>query len=147
MAKDYYHTGLAVSRSDCESMARNVRKRHTLAEVIAGVTLLPAIPGYQYRLIDVTMISTEANAATATSIDITGTQSGSDALLLVNAVGGLTDSAALRMGHTNSAVLADGASYIACDANTAITLIDKGTTLTGTVNLDTIITYAVEKEA
>jgi len=46
-------------------------------------------------------------------------------------------------GMANAVVLADGASYIQNDVNTAVTLAAVGT-FTGATHFDVILTYAVE---
>ena len=105
-----------------EGIIRNIRIRTAVAAVITGVDLLPAVAGFKYRIIDVRMISTEGNATTATSVDINATQGAGAVVLVANAVAGLTDSTVLTMGDSNSAVLPDGASYLANDANTVISM-------------------------
>lgn len=122
----------------------HLRVRTTTANVNAGATLLPAIPGRSYRLVDATMISIGGNAAGATAIRITGTQSASSVQLVSNTVASLTQSTRVLAGVTaNSSILADGASFNACDANTAITLTASGT-LTTSTNIDVLLSYVVE---
>jgi hypothetical protein len=123
---------------------QHLRVRTTTANVNAGATLLPAIPGRSYRLVDATMISIGGNAAGATAIRITGTQSASSVQLVSNTVGALTQSTRVLAGVTaNSSILADGASFTACDANTAITLTASGT-LTTSTNIDVLLSYVVD---
>ena len=123
---------------------QHLRVRTTTANVNAGATLLPAIPGRSYRLVDATMISIGGNAAGATAIRITGTQSASSVQLVSNTVASLTQSTRVLAGVTaNSSILADGASFTACDANTAITLTASGT-LTTSTNIDVLLSYVVE---
>ena len=123
---------------------QHLRVRTTTANVNAGATLLPAIPGRSYRLVDATMISIGGNAAGATAIRITGTQSASSVQLVSNTVGALTQNTRVLAGVTaNSSILADGASFTACDANTAITLTASGT-LTTSTNIDVLLSYVVE---
>jgi hypothetical protein len=123
---------------------QHLRVRTTTANVNAGATLLPAIPGRSYRLVDATMISIGGNAAGATAIRITGTQSASSVQLVSNTVASLTQSTRVLAGVTaNSSILADGASFNACDANTAITLTASGT-LTTSTNIDVLLSYVVE---
>jgi hypothetical protein len=43
----------------------------------------------------------------------------------------------------NSSILADGASFAPCDANTAITLTASGT-LTTSTNIDVLLSYVVD---
>ena len=123
---------------------QHLRVRTTTANVNAGATLLPAIPGRSYRLVDASMISIGGAAAGATAIRITATQSASSVQLVSNTVGALTQSTRVLAGVTaNSSILADGASFSACDANTAITLTASGT-LTTSTNIDVLLSYVVD---
>lgn len=101
---------------------QHIDQTFTVAQVNAGVTLLPAVPGFKYQLVDEAMIAIGGAAATATSVDLLGTQSASSVQLVANAVAGLTQNTLLRAGATNAAILAAGASFNACDVNTAITV-------------------------
>lgn len=121
----------------------HLRVRATTAQVNAGLTLLPAIAGYRYRLVDVALIAIGGNAAGATSVDVRATQSASGVNLLAAAVAGLTQNTLLRAGATNAAILAGGVSFVANDANTAITLNATGTLTTAT-NVDVLLSYAIE---
>lgn len=125
-------------------VARSERFRVTAAQVNAGLTLVPAIAGYKPRLIDVALISVGGAAAGATTVDILATQSAASAKLLAAAVAGLTQSALLRAGAANATILADGASFIPNDVNTAITIGKTGASLTGSTNIDVLLTYALE---
>jgi hypothetical protein len=120
----------------------NLRQRVTLAQVNAGLTLLPAIVGLRYRLVDVALISIGGAAAGATSVDIRGTQSAAGVNLLAAAVAGLTQNTLLRAGATNAAILAAGASFVANDTNTAITIAATGT-LTTSTHIDVLLTYEI----
>jgi hypothetical protein len=120
------------------------RVRATTAEVNAGLTILPAITGFRYRLADAKMIAIGGAAATATTIDILGTQSASAVKLVAAAVAGLTQNTLLRAGATNSAILAAGASFVANDAATAITVGKTGSDLATATHIDFIIDYVVE---
>ena len=127
-----------------DSLARSIRTRATIAQANAGLTLLAAIPGYKYRLVDVTMIAVGGSVATVTTLDILGTQSASEVKLVAFAQAQLTRSTVLRPGITGAAVLADGASFVACDANTAIRLLKTGTDAATATHIDVILTYTVE---
>jgi hypothetical protein len=59
----------------------------------------------------------------------------------VAAIAGLTRSAVLRAGATNATVLADGASFSECDANTAITIGKTGGDLATATHIDVLLTY------
>lgn len=137
--------GLAAVDAGVGGFANQIRVRTLLASVNAGVNLLPALPGYAYRIHDMTMISNGGAAAGATSVRINGTQSSSVVQLLDVAVAALTRSAVVRAGAANATVLADGASFAACDANTAIQLIANGV-LTTSTSIDVLLTYSVEAQ-
>lgn len=130
--------------SDNGSVVFNQRFRNTVAEVNAGATLLPAIAGYKYRMISCYVISVGGAAGAVTTVDILATQSAGAAKLVAYAQASLTQSAVLKDGGTGAAVLADGASYIKNDVNTAITIGKTGATITTSTHFDTIITYAIE---
>ncbi len=136
---------IEVVQFNCDPGAvRSLRVRTTTANVNAGSTLLPAIAGRRYRLVDASMISIGGNAGGATAIRITGTQSASAVQLVSNTVAALTQSTRVLAGVTaNSSILADGASFTACDTNTAITITANGT-LTGSTNIDVLLTYVIE---
>lgn len=124
----------------------NKRTRATTAEVNAGLALLPALAGYKYRIVDVTMIAIGGNAATATSVDIVTTQGASTVRPVVAAVAALTQSAVVKPSSANVAVLADGASFIANDANTAVSVSKQaaGSNLATATNIDIILSYVIE---
>ena len=123
---------------------RSIRQRFTIAEINAGATLLPAVVNRKYRLVDCAMIAIGGAAATATSVDLRGTQSASVVNLVAAAVAGLTQNTLLRAGATNSAILAGGASFVACDTNTAITVAKTGSNLATATHVDFIVTYEIE---
>ena len=56
----------------------------------------------------------------------------------------LTQSTELRAGDSGSTILADGASHVANDANTAITVIKAGSDVATATSIDVILTYALE---
>lgn len=127
-----------------QTKLRSIRIRNTAAEVNAGKTLLAAIPGFKYRVHDIALISIGGNAAGATTVDITATQSTS-VKLLAAAVAGLTQSTYLRAGAANAAILADGVSFVPNDVGTAVLIGKTGGSLTGSTNIDALITYTVEE--
>ena len=124
-------------------IVRNLRTRSTIAAVNAGATLLAAVTGYKYRIISATAISVGGAAAAVTTVDILGTQNGS-VKLVAYAQASLTQSAVLKDGGTGAAVLTDGASYVACDAATAITIGKTGSSITTATHIDTNISYVLE---
>tara|TARA_R110000868_G_scaffold403615_1_gene681062 strand:+ start:152 stop:910 length:759 start_codon:yes stop_codon:yes gene_type:complete len=130
--------------SGSQTTAQVLRSRVTTANVNAGATLLPAVPGFKYRIQDMTMISIGGAAATATTIDILATQSTSSVKLLAVAVAALTQSAVVRAGAANATVLADGASFVANDTNTAVTIGKTGSNLATATHIDVLITYVLE---
>lgn len=130
--------------SDNGSVVYNIRTRTSIANVNTGVTLLPAIPGYKYRLIDATVISVGGAFATCTALTISGTQSTSAAVLLSIAIAALTQSTVVKPNTSNVTVLADGASFVQNDVNTAITIAKTGSSCATATNVDTILTVAIE---
>lgn len=126
------------------SISGVVRKRFTVAEVNAGATILAAIAGFKFRMIDVIGISVGGSAGATTTVDVLGTQSTSSVKLAAFAQASLTRSTVLRPGVSGTTVLADGASFVACDANTAITIGKTDSDVTTATHIDIILTYAVE---
>lgn len=122
----------------------NIRVRATIAEVNAGLTLLPAVPGIAYRLIDASMIAIGGAAATATTIDILATQSASSVKLMAAAVAGLTQNTLLRAGAANAAILAGGLSFVTNDVNTALTLGKTGSNVATATHIDVLMTVQRE---
>lgn len=127
-----------------QTLLRSLRTRVTTANVNAGATLLPAIPGYKYRVHDVALISIGGNASGATTVDILGTQT-SSVKLLAAAVAGLTQHTLLRAGATNATILNAGASFVANDANTAITIGKTGSDLATSTHIDVLLLYTIEE--
>lgn len=123
-----------------------LRVRATAAQVNAGLELLPALAGYAYRLVDVTLIAIGGAAATATSVDIIGTRGGSTVRPIVAAVAALTQSTVVKPNTANVTVLADGASFTALDANTAVSIGKQsgGSNLATATHIDVILTFVAE---
>jgi hypothetical protein len=120
------------------------RVRASASQVNAGLELLAAVAGYKYRLIDVTLIAIGGNAATATSVDILATQGAGSVKLIAAAVAALTRSAVVKPNSANVTVLTDGASFVANDVNTPITIGKTGSSLATASDVDVILTYAIE---
>ena len=124
-----------------------LRTRVLIADINAGKTLLAAIAGIKYRLIDAYLVA-YGGAVTSTNlthVEIRGTQSASSAVLYKVAKAQLSQSTVNRIGTASTTILADGASFVACDANTAITI----NPLTGTdgataTGIDVVLMYAAE---
>lgn len=123
------------------------RTRVTQAQVNAGFTLLPALPGVKWRIVDCAFIAIGGAAATATSVDLLGTKAGAASRPLVVAVAALTQSALVRMGAANAVILADGASFTAHDANTSISITKQsgGSNLATATHIDAILVYVAEQ--
>jgi hypothetical protein len=126
-------------------VALSLRTRVTLAQLNAGLTLLPALVGLKYRIIDMKLIAVGGAATTGTSVNVIGTRAAAAVQLLVAAVAALTQSALLRAGAANAVILADGASFTQLDANTAITVITVGTAMTVMTAIDVDLTFAIEE--
>jgi predicted RecA/RadA family phage recombinase len=123
--------------------ALHIRKRFTTAEVNAGATILPAVAGIKYRMLDAIMIAIGGAATTVTTVDIIGTLS-SARKLLAGAAANLTQSALLRPGATGGTVLADGASFTQNDVNTAVTIGITGSAMTVATHIDVLLFYAAD---
>lgn len=123
---------------------RNLRQRVTVADVNAGLTLLAAVPGYKYRLVDATLIAIGGNAATATAVTISATQSAGTVVLISAAIAALTRSAVVKPNTANVTVLADGASFVVNDANTGVTIEKTGGSLATATHIDVILSYTLE---
>lgn len=119
------------------------RKRFSVAQVNAGATLLPAIPGSKYRMVAASAIAIGGDAGAVTTVDILATLSSSRKLVAF-AQASLTRSAVLKDGDAASAVLADGASYTANDAGTAVTVGKTGSDVTTATSIDISFTYMIE---
>lgn len=129
------------------------RTRVTIAQINAGFTLLPAIPGVKWRLFDIMMIAIGGAASGATDVRVLGTAATASVALGIAAVAGLTRSTVLRLGTpfatagTASIVaLADGASLTAMDGNTAVTCGKTGGSLATSTNVDFFLNYIADPQ-
>ena len=140
--------GAGITGINGASVLMLARVREATASVNTGATLLPAVVGKGYRLsgAEITAIGGNAAAtANATGVAIYGTQGGSKVALLTVVLAGLTRSTANPMTGTNSTVLADGASKIKCDSDTAITIqAVGGSDLITATNFDSVLSYVLE---
>lgn len=125
---------------------KHIRRRFTTAEVNAGATLLPAKAGVRYRMVDCIMIAIGGAAATATSVDITATQSAAGVSLIAAAVAGLTQNTVARAGASNIAVLAGGASFVENDVNTAVSIAKVGSNLATATHIDVLFSYVEQND-
>lgn len=120
-----------------------LRKRLTIAAINAGATLLPAIPGVKYRLIDAFAIAVGGAVTSVTTVDVLGTLTTSRKLVAFGQAA-LTQSALVRAGSAGGAILADGASFTANDAGAAVTANITGSAITVATNVDFTLLYAIE---
>jgi predicted RecA/RadA family phage recombinase len=127
-----------------DGVVHHVRTRFTIAQINAGANLLPAVPGAKYRLVDAALIAVGGAVGAATTVDILATQGASSVKLLAAAVAGLTQNTLLRAGATNAAILAAGASFVANDANTAISVAKTGDPATTATHVDVLASYVLE---
>lgn len=126
-------------------IARTIRSRFTIAQVNAGATILAAVAGRKYRLIDALAIAVGGAVGATTTVDILGTQATSSVKLAAFAQASMTQSTVLRPGVSGTTVLADGASFVQNDVNTAITINKTGATATTATHVDVVLTYALEE--
>jgi hypothetical protein len=122
----------------------NKRLRATIAQVNAGIELLPAVAGYKYRMVDCQAVAVGGAAGAVTTVDVLATQAAAGVKLAAFAQAQLTRSTVLRPGITGCAVLADGASFVANDANTAVTVGKTGDAVTTATHIDISFTYVLE---
>lgn len=135
---------IAAALSTIPGVVQSFRARVLTATVNAGGTLLAAIPGYKVRMVACKIIAYGGAMGTLTTVDILGTQSASGVKLVAYAQAAVTQSTVLTAGGTNAAVLADGASFVACDAGTAITIGKTGGTGDTATGVDVIFDYVLE---
>jgi hypothetical protein len=123
-----------------------LRQRVTIAQVNAGLSLVAAPGlGYALRMVDLELIAVGGAAAGATTVDILATLATASRKLVAAAVAGLTQSALLRAGAANAAILADGASFTANDENTPITIGKTGGALTTATHIDVLLAYVIDE--
>jgi hypothetical protein len=123
---------------------RAVRTRFTIAAINAGANLVPAVAMQKIRMVGCKAIAVGGAAAAVTTVDVLATQAGSSVKLAAFAQASLTQSTVLNAGDSGAAVLADGASFAACDAATAITVGKTGSSVTTATHIDVIFSYVVE---
>lgn len=123
---------------------RNVRTRFTIAQINAGATLVPAITGQKLRMVSCSAVSVGGAAAAVTTVDVIGTQATSAVKLVAYAQASLTQSTVLKDGASGASMLADGASYEACDTGKAITVGKTGASVTTATHIDINLCYVIE---
>lgn len=118
------------------------RTRFTIAQVNAGATIVPAVTGKAIRVVGAKVIAIGGAAGAVTTVDIIGTQT-TAAKLVAFAQANLTRSTVLTDGGTGATVLADGASYVANDVSTAVTIGKTGSDVTTATHIDVILQYVL----
>lgn len=122
-----------------------LRKRLTIAAINAGaVTLIPALAGLKSRMHDCQGIAIGGAAGAVTTVDILGTQAAGSVKLAAFAQASLTQSTVLRPGIAGTTVLADGASFMVNDVNTAVQISKTGAAITTSTFIDVQLTYELE---
>jgi hypothetical protein len=121
-----------------------LRARKTIAEINAGITLLPAVVGYRYRVTDAKAIAVGGAVTAVTTVDVKGTVAAGAVILVSFAQANLTQSTVVRAGATGGTVLANGASFVTLDANTAVTVIKAGSDITVATHVDIFLDYVIE---
>lgn len=119
------------------------RTRFTIAQVNAGATLVAAVAGKSIRMVNCKAIAVGGAAGAVTTVDVTGTSTTSRKLVAF-AQASLTQSTVLTAGGSGATVLADGASYTANDAGTAIGVSKTGSSITTATHIDVIFDYVLE---
>jgi hypothetical protein len=118
------------------------RTRFTVAQVNAGATIVPAVTGKAIRVVGAKVIAIGGAVGAVTTVDIIGTQT-TAAKLVAFAQANLTRSTVLTDDGTGATVLADGASYVANDVSTAVTIGKTGSDVTTATHIDVILQYVL----
>lgn len=134
---------VAAAASTVPGLVQHLRSRQLIAAVNAGATLLAAVPGYKYRLVDCWAQAYGGAVGAVTTVDILGTQT-SGVKLVAFAQANLTENTVLKAGGTGAAVLAAGASFVPCDAGTAITVGITGSSITTATGIDFLLSFVLE---
>jgi hypothetical protein len=144
--KRYFEQGFFYNFKNKEmGVVHTRRTRFTIAQVNAGATILPAIPGFCYRLVSCKVIAVGGAVTTVTTVDILATLAATSRKLVAYSQASMTQSTQVAAGNAGGAILADGASYTANDKNTAITINITGSAITVATHVDVIIDYMIEK--
>ena len=131
-------------RTDAPAGIQNVRTRFTVAQINAGATLLPAVPGFTYRLTGLRMIPIGGAVTGLTALVILGTRAAGAVTLVSAAAAALTQSTPVRYDSANVTILADGASFTPLDANTAVTVGKTGGNAATATHVDVFADYVLE---
>lgn len=124
---------------------RNVRTRVAVGTINAGASsLIAALTGFKIRLIGIRAISVGGAVGATTTVDVLGVQATASVKLTAFAQASLTQSAVLTAGGTGATALADGASFVANDVSTAITVSKTGASLTVATHVDFLLSFVYE---
>lgn len=111
----------------------------TLAQIIAGKTLLPGFPGTKYKVLDFWMIP-DGTFTTATSIDLESTNA-APVKIGVQAIAGAGNNVYIWPGHANMVL---GAGFgVELGVGDGIRIMEVGSTLAGGVNILIAITFQI----
>lgn len=105
----------------------NAYKKFSRAEVNAGDTIIPGIPGKKIRLVDL-VLATEGGAPGTEDIEIVGKQSGSDVNLAVFGHANLGDNDYATLFDGDTTLLNAGASITQNDEGEPIKIASDGVT-------------------
>lgn len=117
------------------------RERVAIADINAGYTLLPAVPGYKYRMQHAKMIAIGGAVTGATDVRILATQAAAAVALMVVAIASLTQNAINDIASATD--LDGGLSFVENDANTAITVGKTGGAGATATHVDFIVEYTL----
>lgn len=131
-----------ITRLNVTDSLLSTRVRFTIAEVNAGATLVPAITGKSIRMVGCRAIAIGGAVGAVTTVDVLGTQT-TAVKLVAYAQASLTRSTVLNDSAAGAAVLADGASFVANDVSTGITIGKTGSNVTTATHIDVIFNYVV----
>ncbi len=138
--------GSTVTGPGAGTVVYRKRVTPTVAQVHAGYTVLPAVTGLKYRLVDYSVVAVGGDVETQTHFYIKGTQGASAVNLVDIAAGALTRAYLNKPWMPNNTLLVSSSDLVAfnvCDANTAITLADDAQATTAT-SFIVEVSYVVE---
>lgn len=136
-----YRTG---AQGAASGVVLQTRQRFTAAQINAGADVVPAVPGRTPRLVSARMIAVGSAVTGATAIVLQGTRAAGAVALMSVPIAGLLQSALVEDGDAGATLLADGASYTALDAGTAITITKTGGAAVVTTGVDVVVEYAYD---
>lgn len=116
-----------------------------IADVNAGLVLVPAVSNFAYRLVDAFAVAVGGAVAAVTTVDLIATLAASTRKLVAFAQASLTQSTLLRVGAAGAAILADGASFTINDVKTPLSIGKTGSDITTATFIDLELTFTAEK--